>query len=125
MPRHGRPWCDHCKRPGHTKESCWKIHGRPVDWKPLGHTASSSQFSPDQMNILHSIINRAQIQGSQMSSTGAVVQQGNLSTTSSSWIVDSGASDHMTGNRFLFTNLAPCTHEIFVSIADGSRSHWA
>jgi len=20
------PWCDHCKRPGHTKETCWIIH---------------------------------------------------------------------------------------------------
>ncbi|RVW87880.1 hypothetical protein CK203_039746 [Vitis vinifera] len=29
----GRPWCDHCRRPGHTKETCWKIHGKPTDWK--------------------------------------------------------------------------------------------
>lgn len=29
----GRPWCDHCRRPGHTKETCWKIHGKPADWK--------------------------------------------------------------------------------------------
>ncbi|XP_056173149.1 uncharacterized protein LOC115674913 [Syzygium oleosum] len=30
----GRPWCDHCKRTGHTKDTCWKLHGRPDDWKP-------------------------------------------------------------------------------------------
>ena len=27
----GRPWCDHCAKPGHTKDTCWKIHGKPVD----------------------------------------------------------------------------------------------
>lgn len=32
--KNGRPWCDHCKRPGHTKDNCWKIHGKPADWKP-------------------------------------------------------------------------------------------
>ncbi|RVW58951.1 hypothetical protein CK203_107662 [Vitis vinifera] len=33
-PKKGRPWCDHCRRPGHTKDTCWKIHGKPADWKP-------------------------------------------------------------------------------------------
>ena len=33
-PRRGRPWCDHCRKPGHTRETCWKLHGKPVDWKP-------------------------------------------------------------------------------------------
>ncbi|GMP46736.1 hypothetical protein CsSME_00014783 [Camellia sinensis var. sinensis] len=30
----GRPWCDHCRKPGHSRETCWKIHGKPADWKP-------------------------------------------------------------------------------------------
>ncbi|XP_019251339.1 PREDICTED: uncharacterized protein LOC109230278 [Nicotiana attenuata] len=25
----GRPFCDYCKRPGHTKEKCYKLHGYP------------------------------------------------------------------------------------------------
>ncbi|RVW69144.1 hypothetical protein CK203_063084 [Vitis vinifera] len=29
-----RPWCDHCRKPGHTKETCWHLHGKPADWKP-------------------------------------------------------------------------------------------
>ena len=24
-------WCDHCQKPRHTRDSCWKIHGRPVN----------------------------------------------------------------------------------------------
>ena len=23
-----------CRKPGHSRETCWKIHGKPVDWKP-------------------------------------------------------------------------------------------
>ncbi|RVX15741.1 hypothetical protein CK203_005486 [Vitis vinifera] len=25
-----RPWCDYCKKPGHYKETCWKLHGKPL-----------------------------------------------------------------------------------------------
>lgn len=32
--KRGRSWCEHCKKPCHIKETCWKIHGKPVDWKP-------------------------------------------------------------------------------------------
>ncbi|XP_039020537.1 uncharacterized protein LOC120152380 [Hibiscus syriacus] len=32
-PKKGHPWCDHCCRPGHTRDTCWKIHGKPADWK--------------------------------------------------------------------------------------------
>ena len=31
--RFDRPWCDHCKRPWHTRETYWKLHGRPLNWK--------------------------------------------------------------------------------------------
>ncbi|KAJ1413354.1 Gag-polypeptide of LTR copia-type [Sesbania bispinosa] len=26
-------WCDHCNKPRHTRETCWKIHGRPAHIK--------------------------------------------------------------------------------------------
>nr|XP_048326741.1 uncharacterized protein LOC125421570 [Ziziphus jujuba var. spinosa] len=29
----GKPWCDHCKHPWHTWETCWKIHSKPQNWK--------------------------------------------------------------------------------------------
>lgn len=22
-------WCDYCKKPRHTRETCWKLHGKP------------------------------------------------------------------------------------------------
>ncbi|KAL6315942.1 hypothetical protein AAG906_013776 [Vitis piasezkii] len=65
----GRPWCDHCKKSGHSRETCWKIHGKPVDWKPRqqlekegrgNHVATDEQspqpeaspFNKEQMEML-------------------------------------------------------------------------
>ena len=28
-----RPWCNHCKKASHTRETCWKLHGKPQNWK--------------------------------------------------------------------------------------------
>ncbi|XP_038709691.1 uncharacterized protein LOC120004410 [Tripterygium wilfordii] len=67
----GRPWCDHCRKPGHVKETCWKIHGKPVDWKPTrqqmekegrgNHVAieeqsETSPFSKEQMEMLKKLL---------------------------------------------------------------------
>ena len=38
------------------------------------------------------------------------------------WIVDSGASDHMTGDVNVFDTYDPCSSNYFVSIADGLLS---
>lgn len=38
------------------------------------------------------------------------------------WIVDSGASDHMTGDKSLFHHYNPCYDGLSVKIADGTLS---
>ena len=27
-------FCEHCQKPYHTKATCWKLHGKSVDWVP-------------------------------------------------------------------------------------------
>ena len=62
--------------------------------------------------------------------TGSLAQKGNslsaLKVTQrknkGSWIVDSGASDHMTGDITLFKDFYPCQENLTVRIADGSLS---
>lgn len=28
-----KPWCEHCKKPWHIEETCWKLHGKPPNRK--------------------------------------------------------------------------------------------
>ncbi|KAK3023240.1 hypothetical protein RJ639_043352 [Escallonia herrerae] len=142
--RKGRPWCDHCRRPGHTKEICWKIHGKPANWKPnrekeaqgfvvdsegTGKTTSDPAFfSKEQVEWLQKMFSS----GSSLApviSTGSTAQKGNFLTAlyskaedSSDWIIDFGASDHMTGDVSLLHECSPCHENYKVRIADGSLS---
>ena len=62
-------------------------------------------------------------------STSSLAHKGNFLTalntsscTQTSWIIDSGASDHMTDNYNLFSSYIPCAGNYKVRIADGSFS---
>jgi len=61
--------------------------------------------------------------------SGLLAQKGKFSTAltvskkhSSPWIIDSGASDHMTGDATLLNEYNQCTNNSTVCIADGSSS---
>ncbi|XP_059289454.1 uncharacterized protein LOC132042971 [Lycium ferocissimum] len=43
-----KPWCDHCKKHWHTRETCWKIHGKPPNWKKKGVDNRGSQYQHGQ-----------------------------------------------------------------------------
>ncbi|PKI65410.1 hypothetical protein CRG98_014149 [Punica granatum] len=46
----GRPHCDYCDRMGHTRNTCWKLHGKPADWEPKskgkGGPKQQKKFEP-------------------------------------------------------------------------------
>ncbi|KAF7810716.1 Retrovirus-related Pol polyprotein from transposon RE1 [Senna tora] len=127
---------DHCHKKGHTKDTCREIHGKPPNWKPRSRssaahhveTTNSQPFNKDQIEFLQKLFGQSSTV-SGMPSTGHIAQSGTSSamtiskTSNDSWIVDSGASDHMTGNAFLFTDLAPCKSCLLVKIADGTTVH--
>ncbi|RVW82145.1 hypothetical protein CK203_052483 [Vitis vinifera] len=146
--RNSRPWCNHCRKPGHTKDHCWQIYGKPADWKSrqsirdgrgmiamTGETKKqqtakkSTLFSKGQVEIIQKLI--SQIAASQTNSMTAapVAQKGNFSIALSSqkekknqWIINSEASDHMTGNADLFHNYSLYSENFRVCIADGFMS---
>lgn len=132
--RRGRPSCHYSRRPGHTKETCWKIHNKPNDWKPSRSNnapPTQSPFSKNQLNMLHKLISQAYSSSSALTviGTGGVAQRGNISLalraaqhSLNPYILDSGAFDHMTGDKQLFTSYSPCTNATTVRIADGSCS---
>ncbi|RVW16064.1 hypothetical protein CK203_022478 [Vitis vinifera] len=58
-----RVWCDFCNKPRYTRENCWKIHGKPANWKgktgdkpgraiiPTTNEAETSPFTIEQMSV--------------------------------------------------------------------------
>ncbi|XP_028799427.1 uncharacterized protein LOC114754769 [Neltuma alba] len=40
----GNKWCDHCHKSGHTREVCWKLHGKPPNNKPRGKPGSKGML---------------------------------------------------------------------------------
>ena len=62
-----RIWCDHCNRPWHTRETCWKIHGKLANWKGshegrfsrtrAAHEVESVPFNKGQMDQLLKLLN--------------------------------------------------------------------
>ena len=143
-PRRGRPWCDHCRKSGHTKEICWKIHGKPVDQKPSsarhinkdnhGNTAfktdgsistESAPFSKEQIKLLQKMFGQSL---PTPTSSATLAQSGNplkalsVKQVKRSWFVDSGASDHMTIDASLLMNLKNCQEGHTIKIANGSIS---
>lgn len=146
-PPKGRVWCDHCRKLGHTKDTCWEIHGKPADWKPKqgakargyransdhpkqgekstsGNTSNSEQLERI-MEILSSLQNSDQLPNkasSSLAKKGNFLKAFTVSSSQSPWIIDTGASDHMTDAYHLFTSYKPCSGNLKVKIADGSLS---
>ena len=146
-PKKGQPWCDHCRRPGHAKDTWWKIHSKPAYWKPSqfandkegrGNLVSMDEkpspeptpFSKEQIEVLQKLFSQSlPAPTPTMVRTGSLAQKGNfLSALNvkkeklSPWIIDSGASDHMTGDEKFFSTYNPCYKNLTVRIADGSLS---
>ncbi|RVW78478.1 Retrovirus-related Pol polyprotein from transposon TNT 1-94 [Vitis vinifera] len=149
----GRPWCDHCRKSGHSRETCWKIHGKPVDWKPRqplekegrgNHVVTDEQspqpeaspFNKEQMEMLQKLLSpllsvqsQTGSSSNQVIGSGTLAHKGNFLSAFTAgkkrkkpWIVDSGASDHMTGDATIFDTYSSCPNNLTVRIVDGSLS---
>ena len=126
------------------KQTCWIIHGKPLEAKQFkskegrGNTAfnhqqaevnsNSSPFSKEQMEALQKLLQQSMVTA-EKGGTAVVAQRGNflhaLNTSkerTKSWIIDSRASDHMTGDFTLFSSYSPCPYNYTVWIADGTHS---
>jgi transposase InsO family protein len=141
-------WCTFCKKSRHTKESCWKLHGKPQNWtggqskgKGQVYMAATHREHPDNFRsntiekiraLLESLQKQQKPQPS-TGTTGLVVGISSsctpisLSSSSNasdvfpnSWILDSGATDHMTNSSHQFTSYTPCPSNRKITTADGS-----
>ncbi|CAL5421419.1 unnamed protein product [Camellia sinensis] len=116
-------------------ETCWKIHGKPVNWKsskqgeknrgfPTANEADSGPFNKDQIDQLLKLIKSNSSSGTPsvfLAQTGRNPKAFSC-LNFSPWIIDSGASDHMTSFSHLFSTYFPCSGHDKIRIADGSFS---
>uniref|UniRef100_A0A2N9IL56 Integrase catalytic domain-containing protein n=1 Tax=Fagus sylvatica TaxID=28930 RepID=A0A2N9IL56_FAGSY len=143
-----RPICHHCGVVGHLKARCFKLHpelrqtvhkNRPPNFsstrtaalaETTGNSAALSDFSRLQAQIgqlqdqLGSLAARAHDTPIAPTATIATVTPTACHVTSEAptWVLDSGANDHMTGESSLFSSpLIPITQS--VCLADNSTSH--
>ncbi|KAF3781373.1 hypothetical protein EJ110_NYTH37200 [Nymphaea thermarum] len=136
--------CSHCNKLGHSVDFCWDIHpekrlvrGRPTSSRRSPSVSDSSQSNPasgtkskissDQLKELQAYISRlfttpkeaSTSEGAQLAQAlVASSDQGNPSL--GDWIVDSGATHHMTGDAKLFQEYQLSSGKQRVSMADGS-----
>ncbi|XP_014490627.1 uncharacterized protein LOC106753340 [Vigna radiata var. radiata] len=101
--------------------------GRPPTGDSSNCTANASvttpAFNKEQMEILQQLISTTpSVQANTVMHKNSEHKALLTSADNLSWIVDSGASDHMTGNSSLFSTLNSCNSSATVTIADGSKS---
>jgi hypothetical protein len=112
--------CTHCGETNHSKQRCYEIIGYPEWWdftkkprkkiagKAMVTSTNENESSQPTANVAHSgIVGKAHV----------------FSATSknSTWIIDTGASDHMTSDYSQLQSLFPSPQTI-ISTANGSTS---
>lgn len=136
----GKVTCDHRKKVGHTKDKCWAIYGKPADWKPkrgkpCANQTSQSQgsapppvptMSKEQMGQLFEYFKTLHTE-QQSTSAATVAHRGNHAVAlhtfvPTKWIVDTGASDHMTSEVKMFDSYLPLAGGRSIQTATGSSS---
>ncbi|RDX75175.1 hypothetical protein CR513_44982, partial [Mucuna pruriens] len=90
-----------------TRETCWKIHGKPLNWKKKS-TKSGHAFK--SLHLLQRQIS------TYLTTTFYTKKNQNP------WIIDPGETDHMTDCSKLFSSYSPCAGNKRIKIVDGTLS---
>lgn len=138
--------CDHCKESGHIKKYCFELVGYPPGWQQQQyarhHIGDARGIKQDRVHLTSSAGElpavaaqaleefKSKLMASSTDGPSAStssfhasrgVNQSQISNSSNnSWIIDSGATNHMTGSPKEFSSYVPRSGKDRVRIADGS-----
>jgi hypothetical protein len=123
--------CEYCYLSNHAIDHCWKLHGKPprqanitqVDRSHIIQTKPSPQGLPASYEDFLKWCQNNPNSGS----TASIAHTGNSSVCLSQsslgpWVIDSGASDHVTGNKSLFSSLSTSGFLPSITSANGSQT---
>ncbi|CAM8989719.1 unnamed protein product [Rhodiola kirilowii] len=156
-------FCSHCNTQGHTKETCYKIHGYPANYKfqknqnsqasdfkiqnksvanavtcPVSDAGGDSgnqnkndssestssmnsiQFTNDQLTRLFSLFNGPSNEGNQH--IAGIACFTSYKASKDIWTIDSGATDHITSNAALLTEVRLLEHCHEVTMPNGQTT---
>ncbi|KAL2993091.1 hypothetical protein AAZX31_10G088800 [Glycine max] len=120
----GHPQCTYCKRMGHTQENCYSLHGFPEKVAKVAQTEKSESKFSDEEYQEYLKLKSEKSSSSASSSSVPCYSTACISQSidgSSPWILDSGASDHISGNKSAFTFMSFPKIPHFVTVANGSK----
>ena len=129
--RNSFPPCIYCGKMNHLPEKCWKQFGKP-EWAnnvvssstsaPPPSTEGSSTptlFTSAEIEALKRLASTPTSPSAHFSASSAASGTPALLATPSTWVIDSGASAHMTGNPSILSSFKPLSTMPPVTIADG------
>ena len=101
-----RPHCDHCRKPGHSTERCFKLHPElaPATWKHSAKVVTNTDQSPIYPLAL-------------TLSEGAYSCRQPAQSSPSMFLLDSGCTTHMSNSTKTMRNIKHC--KAMVSTANG------
>lgn len=101
-----RPWCDHCGKLGHIKSKCFELIGYPAHWdtkksqrgpnknggQPAAHLATKEEGQ--RKEDAKEIASEHEFHGTR--GKGSIASHDPMAGNYEIWVLDSGASHHMT-----------------------------
>ena len=115
--------CYYCHKLGHTRRECRKLLNRNRRFQSA-HAASASNTL--EQSVVLSADEYAKLLKPASTPTVAFAESGTpntcLMSSSSNWVIDSGATYHMLGNSSLFAIFQSQPTTSTITLADGSKS---
>jgi len=143
-------FCNYCKKSGHTIDKCYSLQRKrntsgptdrssrvaanvtlhPEEHTASTHSASVPTFTHDQYNKLLAMLSKHELETSVQSpgeSAGTAMLAGkvfcfSVSNPSSKWIIDSGATDHITPDLKYFSSYSPLPCDSFIIMPNGKHA---